>query len=1094
MVRPRGLYLVLWPSDRSLTLAATREHASADVATSVSEWTCLLQKVSQLVVHLVSRTALVCLPLLVATAASETVLVEAEGFSTRGGWKVDQQFVQQMGSPYLLAHGLGHPVANAEADVTFPTTGLYRVWVRTRDWVPEHDDDPGRFRVLVAGQDLGVDFGTELGTWHWQDGGVVSVTGATTGVALHDLTGFEGRCDALAFLGDTNAVPPNDFEALWEWRRVVLGDTVDPPVTQSYDCVVVGGGIAGTAAIIAASRGGASVALVQDRPVLGGNASQDVRVHTLGKQASDRNNIVSSLQSTGTSGLDTFIGYDTNRFDVVNAETNITLVMPWRAYGVVTNADRRITAVDARHISTGERMRLQAPIFIDCTGDGWIGYWAGASFRMGSEARAEFNESIAPEVASTLTMGNTVWWESHDTGAPYAFPEVPWAMDVAGSHSATKGDWYWEYGLLLNTIDDAEHIRDHLFRAIYGSFYNAKQNTANANRDLYWMAYIAGKRESRRLMGDHILTENDVRNSVFFEDAVASEVRDIDLHYPRTSPLFYTYADFFGINEYFIPLRCLYSRDIPNLMMAGRCFSCTRVGLGSPRVMNTGGQMGVACGYAASLCKKYGIEPRDIYRSDDRTVELQALIGGVWPERPVPGGVILDNTHTNSGVAFAGSWTLSTSSSERYGDNYRHDGDTRDGKKLATYTARIDVDGDYEIAMWWPAGVNRASNVPIAISPAVQAGAGASYISVTEPDVVLHTNEMWVGRNEPSDYFRGLLDFDLSTVPSNAIVFGASLSLTAQLNDPGSGGGTIGDDGIRIYRLTEGFSPTNATWNERDPGVAWSTSGGTFDSEPLAIYKGRPYPDGITAGESIVFDGTLPFVAAVSNSLADGHIGIIVRTPSIESNSNQRKLYRFASPTSTNVAWRPRLSVSYFLPGSHSVTVNQQENGGRWNMIATHALSAGDVVSVIIRNNGTDGHVMADAVRFQLADFETGDRDNDGLPNWWERWYFLDETAADAGADNDGDGRSNYAEYRCGTDPWDALSVLTVRDLLGAGRDGNYALRWPSSSNRLYTISAATSLSEPFVPIAGNIAATPPENAYTVTVDRVSRFYRISVE
>jgi len=1033
------------------------------------------------------------------TATPATVLVEAEGFSTRGGWVIDQQFVQQMGSPYLLAHGLGKPVADAMTDVTFPAGGTYRVWVRTRDWVPEHVDDPGRFRVLVAGHDLGVDFGTEDGSWHWQDGGVVAVTGTTVGVALHDLTGFEGRCDALAFLSDTNDVPPNEFEALWEWRRVVLGKTVAPPVTQSFDCVVVGGGIAGTAAIIAASRGGASVALVQDRPVLGGNASQDVRVHTLGKQASDRNNIVASLQSKGTSGLDTFIGYDSNRLDVVNAETNTTLIMPWRAYGVVTNADKRITAVDARHIRTGERMRVQAPVFIDCTGDGWIGHWAGASWRMGSEARDEFNESIAPVTAGTLTMGNTVWWESYDTGVSNTFPEVPWAMDVAGGHTATKGDWYWEYGLLLNTIDDAEHIRDHLFRAIYGSFYNAKQDPANATRDLYWMAYIAGKRESRRLMGDHILTENDVRNSVFFEDSVASEIRDIDLHYPRTSPLFYTYADFFDVNEYFIPFRCLYSRDVPNLMMAGRCFSCTRVGLGSPRVMNTCGQMGVACGYAAWLCKKYGIEPRDIYRDEDRMLELQALIGGVWPEPPVPGGAVLDNEDAGKGVAFTGSWTLSTSSAERYGANYRHDEKAGKGDKVASYTLTVETEGEYELAMWWPSGSNRATNVPVEVATSIRqidiVAADAPYIRNTQTNTAFDTNETLVGRFRKNDYVRGLLDFDLSGLPSNAVIVEASLTITAAVRDGESQGGQIGDAGIRIYRVTESFAPADVTWNDRDAGEAWATAGGTFDSQPLAIYKGPPYPDGIDAGDCIDFENTSALVTALRNSMADGRIGIMVRTPTIESDFDMRKLYRFASETHTNVAWWPKLSVTYHPPGVNVVAVDQSENGARWNHIGTYSFTTGQTVSVIIRNDGTAGkYVMADAVRFRLEGVDMSDRDNDGLPNWWERWYFLDEIAADAGADDDFDGRNNYAEYRCGTDPTDPASVLTVRDLLRVGGSEGCVLRWPSSSNRFYTVSATTNLSEPFVPIAGSIPATPPGNAYTVTVDRVSRFYRIEVE
>jgi len=152
------------------------------------------------------------------------------------------------------------------------------------------------------------------------------------------------------------------------------------------------------------------------------------------------------------------------------------------------------------------------------------------------------------------------------------------------------------------------------------------------------------------------------------------------------------------------------------------------------------------------------------------------------------------------------------------------------------------------------------------------------------------------------------------------------------------------------------------------------------------------------------------------------------------------------------------------------------------------------VISVVICNDGTDGHVMADAVRFRLSGVDMDDRDHDGLPNWWERWYFLSETADDAGTDDDFDGRNNYAEYRCGTDPTDAASVLTVRDLLRAGQGEDYVIRWPSSSNRLYTVSASAAMAGPFTPIASHIAATPPENAHTVTVDRVTRFYRISVE
>jgi hypothetical protein len=207
------------------------------------------------------------------------VLLEAESFENCGGWAVDQQFMDIMGSPYLLAHGLGEPVPDAITSVRFPSAGDYRVWVRTRDWVApwKAKGAPGRFQVLIEGIPLATIFGTEGADWHWQDGGVTRVP-AQARITLHDLTGFEGRCDAIFFCADTKFVPPEKGEALAALRNELLGTQKEPLDGGSYDLVVVGGGIAGTCAALSAARLGLTVALVQDRPVLGGNGSSEVRV------------------------------------------------------------------------------------------------------------------------------------------------------------------------------------------------------------------------------------------------------------------------------------------------------------------------------------------------------------------------------------------------------------------------------------------------------------------------------------------------------------------------------------------------------------------------------------------------------------------------------------------------------------------------------------------------------------------------------------------------------------------------------------------------------------------------------------------------
>lgn len=563
-----------------------------------------------------------------------SLFVEAESFNNKGGWVVDPQFVEQMGSPYLLAHGMGKPVKNARTTINAPVNGRYHAWVRTKNWAPGTWEAPGRFELIINGQTADSVLGTK-NDWTWQYAGTFKLKSPSVKIELKDLTGFEGRCDAV-FLSKDNTPPPGDQEKLATWRKKMLNEEDSPPETLTFDVVVVGGGIAGCAASIAAAEQGLKVALVHDRPIPGGNASSEIRVHTEGiTWHSDR---ILKMLNTGNwpNGSPNAKQDDKKRMRNLKRYSNISLFFNWRAYRTNTQNDS-IISVDARHTSTGERKRFKSPYYIDCTGDGWIGYWAGAEYMYGRESASTYNENWekygelwSPEKADNRIMGSSVLWRTRDKGKAADFPEVPWAMEVAKNYSATFGTWNWEFSRNdVHQIKDAEMIRDHMFKAIYGSFYNAKQNPENATIELNWVSYLIGKRESRRLVGDYIYTFNDEREMREFEDGVIKEKRAVDVHYQQnildpSKPDFLSEANYYRVDYYILPYRSLYSKNIKNLFMAGRCFSCSHLGLGGPRVMNTTGQMGVVTGFAAYLCNKYKVNPREIYVS--HMDELKKLI------------------------------------------------------------------------------------------------------------------------------------------------------------------------------------------------------------------------------------------------------------------------------------------------------------------------------------------------------------------------------------------------------------------------------------------------------------------------------------
>jgi len=296
-----------------------------------------------------------------------------------------------------------------------------------------------------------------------------------------------------------------------------------------------------------------------------------------------------------------------------------------------------IISVIAKGVRDSRALRFKAPLFVDCTGDGCLGFLAGAEFRMGRESFQETKEPLAPEKEDSQTMGASVQWysRSEETRAP--FPKCPWAVQFneENCQPVFHGEWDWETGMFHDQITEFEYIRDYAFRVIYGNWSFLKNHYRKkgeyASRNLAWVAYIGGKRESRRLMGDIIVRQQDIDSMRPFPDGCVTTTWTIDLHYPEPKNEkqfpegpFRSIAKHKKIKPYPIPYRCFYSKNINNLFMAGRNISVTHVALGTVRVMRTTGMMGEVVGMAASLCIKHDSKPRSVY--SDHLDELKELM------------------------------------------------------------------------------------------------------------------------------------------------------------------------------------------------------------------------------------------------------------------------------------------------------------------------------------------------------------------------------------------------------------------------------------------------------------------------------------
>ena len=406
-------------------------------------------------------------------------------------------------------------------------------------------------------------------------------------------------------------------------------------IALSADLIVVGGGLAGTCAAINAAREGIKVILVQDRPVLGGNSSSEVRLWALGATSHMANNnrwsreggLVDELlvENTYRNREGNTILWDALLLEKVRLETNITLLLNTAVDGLEKSAPDTIASVTAYCPQNETRYTLRAPLFCDASGDGIVGFQAGAAFRMGAEKADEFNEGFAPDTSYGELLGHTIYFYSKDTGQPVTYvppafalkdiTKIPRFKDIRAQHTGCNF-WWIEYGGRRDTIAETEDIKWELWSIVYGIWNHIKNSgefPEAANLTLEWVGTIPGKRESRRFEGGAMLTQADVIEQRVHPDVIATGGWSLDLHpsdaiYSKESPC----NQYHSKGIYGIPYRCFYSRNIDNLFLAGRVISASHVAFGSSRVILTCGHGGAAVGVAAAQCILNKLQPRDL--------------------------------------------------------------------------------------------------------------------------------------------------------------------------------------------------------------------------------------------------------------------------------------------------------------------------------------------------------------------------------------------------------------------------------------------------------------------------------------------------
>ena len=417
-------------------------------------------------------------------------------------------------------------------------------------------------------------------------------------------------------------------------------------VDLACDVLVAGGGPAGVCAALAAARNGAKVVLVQDRSRLGGNSSSEVKMHVVGannhtgRPGWREGGIIEELRldDAANNPQRSWELWDLLLYDKIVSEPNCTLLLDTAVTAAETEGGT-ITRVMARSDKTEHLYRIASKLYLDCTGDSRLALEAGATIRWGHEARAEFREPLAWDKPTRATLGSSVLFTGRDYGKPMPYTAPTWARKVDAKNlrfrpisSFEYGYWWIEWGGGVDTIRDNERIRFELLAIVTGVWdyiKNSGKFPQAANWAMDWVGMVSGKRESRRIEGDHILTQHDLMGlNGDFKDAVAIGGWGLDEHPPggfdatEQPPFVSTKLP----EVYNIPLRSLFSKDRENLMMAGRNASCSHVAFTSTRVMATCAVMGQAVGTAAALCARHDLTPRQLVADSTRLAELQQTL------------------------------------------------------------------------------------------------------------------------------------------------------------------------------------------------------------------------------------------------------------------------------------------------------------------------------------------------------------------------------------------------------------------------------------------------------------------------------------
>ena len=428
-----------------------------------------------------------------------------------------------------------------------------------------------------------------------------------------------------------------------------------------YDLVVVGGGIAGICTALAAKRKGCTVALINDRPVLGGCNSSEIRVcmggqigHAPYEHIGDVVREIAPVMGSPAIYKEEYFE-DARKlfaFEASCAKDGACDVMLNEAVLDLIRDGKRISSVICTNTHSGKKTKIRGKLFSDCSGDGILARLGGAEVMYGNDSKSEFGEALAPSEHKNLVMGESIRWYSEEQELPSSFPDLDWGVrfDDTSYLNCTSGDWEQETGFTRDMVKDAEYIRDYGLRAIYANWSyqknHCKEKERFANWQLRWVSPFGGKRESYRVKGDYILTQRDFEKESDDSDATAKITWGIDIHYPDPineeafGEAFRSFA--YHLNMPFarsVPYRCLYSKDIDNLFLGGRLISTSHVAFSAVRVMRTLGMLGEVVGIAASVCKKHKCTPRDVYQHFLEELKAEMTVGVPIPSAFAGNGI-----------------------------------------------------------------------------------------------------------------------------------------------------------------------------------------------------------------------------------------------------------------------------------------------------------------------------------------------------------------------------------------------------------------------------------------------------------------------